>query len=314
MTIHFIYSKEALLVKERLEELRKKYGYSPRDAVQMEAENLSFERLEERLRGTDLFSTRTWLEIRGAVEFSKLDETAAKPLINVLKKTPEDAVVILYQEGAVEPIRGLKVDRFMTLATALKDKAVKHDLKPPDERAVPGWVERRAKGRGLDVTPTVAEAIVDRVGTTLDALENAIQILDIAKTGSRKVTTSDLQYLPQSAEVEVWDILNELWAGRADKGIEILRRLETQNESPERVLGGLAVGVRQVIRAEGRPLASWEARRFGSALRSLNAGRFREILRLVGQADVRLKTTNEPGFGILEELVLRISALRSEGT
>ncbi|MGH8103578.1 MAG: hypothetical protein ACREJQ_03550, partial [bacterium] len=95
MTLHFIYSKEPLLVKERLEEIRKKNGYLPKDAIVMEAENLSLARLEEHLRGADLFSSRTWLEIRGAVEFSKLDEDAQKPLIAVLKKTPDDAVVII---------------------------------------------------------------------------------------------------------------------------------------------------------------------------------------------------------------------------
>ncbi|MGH8104243.1 MAG: DNA polymerase III subunit delta, partial [bacterium] len=210
--------------------------------------------------------------------------------------------------------RGLKVDKYMTLATTLKVKAVKHEVKPPDEKFLPDWVQKRGQSRNLDITRTTAVAIVGRVGTSLNALDNALQILDIAKTGAntRKVTSGDLQYLPQSAEVKVWDILNELWAGRADNAIRILRRLELQNESPEQVLGGLAFGVRQVILAQGRQLNYWEAQRVGDALKHYNSMHFRRMLILLGEADLRIKTTNEPGFDVLEELVLKIPALRSE--
>jgi DNA polymerase III delta subunit len=192
----------------------------------------------------------------------------------------------------------------------IPDKKPEIEVKPPEKKELPGWFQRLAADAGFDVSTRVAEAVIEKVGGSLNDLSNAVQILDIVKTGSKRVNMDDIKYLPLSSEVEVWDILDRLWKGEASEAIKILRRLESQGDAPEAVLGGLAFGVRQLYLARGRPLQYWEQKRFGHAVGVLNDRQFRRVFLFLGEADLRIKTTNEPGFDILEELLLKISAMR----
>jgi len=365
MSVILLYSPAAILVREKLEALRKQWGYTLRDAERVEAENLTPDLLRSFFRGESLFLPQVRIEVKNASEIIHLPVDSLQQIKSLLKETPEDALVLFYQEG--EPESGLAKNGSTQKSKAKSQNAIPDEaeseeeeaeeeageepassrgkkvkkekkprsfleyfrsisevqkiiLEPPKWDGLKIWTVQRASRKGLQLSHTLVTAFLERVGERLDDIEQSLTLLGLLKKENPRVTLQDIEGLPESPEANIYKMMDFLWQGETGKSLHQLKKLQLQGVAPERVLGKVAYESRRLVQAKHllqnkRSLSSltegssWKEKKLRANLRLFPADRSKEIFLLLTNTDLRLKTTNEPAYALLEELFLRLSAL-----
>ncbi len=356
-----LYSPAAILVREKLEALRKQWGYTPRSAVRVEAEALTPDLLRSLFQGESLFLPRVRLEVKNAAEIIRLPLDSLVEIKSLLKSAPESALVLFYQEGEMEspapkgrslaPAGSGKVESRIPEPVEVEsedegeeeiqeEKGKKTEkkprsfleyfrgipnvqkiiLEPPKWEALKIWTVQRASRKGLQLSHTLVTPFLERVGEQLDSIEQSLSLLSLLKRESSQVTLKDVEMLPESPEANIYKMMDFLWQGESGKSLHQLKKLQLQGVAPERILARVAYEARRLVQAKHlleqkqslNPLtdgSSWKEKKLRANMRLFPYHRSREIFLLLSGADLRLKTTNEPAFALLEELFLRLSAI-----
>ena len=177
-----------------------------------------------------------------------------------------------------------------------------------------GWLVQRAKGRGLELAPEGAAALVDTLGEDPAALDQALTQLGAAFAGER--ITRDLvgQQFRGLGEQHVWDLCDKAFARDLEGAMRSLRTLLESGDDPLMILGGVASRLRDLMRVRAlpdrMPLAElaraaglrfdWQARRYREQARRFEPAELVEIHSRVVEADRALKS------GASEDVVLEV--------
>lgn len=191
------------------------------------------------------------------------------------------------------------------------------------DREAPDWVIRQARRRGLNMPSAVANYLVQALGTSLGALDMAVERLDLYLGAERDVTLEAAQALvPDTRARSVFELLDHLADGAFGEAVACFHRMVDQGESPIGVLAMIARLFRQLAQirdADAAGLADREvaaragcppfflgdlrrsARRFGDR-------RLRDLMGAIAETDLALKSSRVRSELIVERLFLRICA------
>ena len=237
------------------------------------------------------------------------NKTLAEAVINGLDQVPRDNVVVFYERAPDERTKAFK---------ELKKIAKTHKFEPLKPPALMNWLKQIIKDNGGQIDPPTARFLIERAGPDQWRLQNEIQkLINFNPQISRAAI---LELIEPQFEQTIFDLIDNLHRGRADKVLELYHGLRSAKAQPLYVLSMLGWGVRNLIIAkagEGKP-AGEIARDFGlnpfvvnkslAASRRLDLDSLKQIHRQLLETDYRLKTTPSDPDIALEQLLLGISS------
>ena len=254
-----------------------------------------------------LFAERRLLELR--MPGAKPGDAGAKALTAYAGAPPEDNLLL---------ITCGKLDRRQQQSKwfkALEAAGVVVQVWPIDHQALPGWVERRMRSRGLTPAPEAAHLLAERVeGNLLAAAQEVEKLLLLYGEGPLSAEAVGAA-VADSSRYDLFQLVDTALAGEAVRVARMMDGLRAEGAEPVLILWGLArevralAGLAQAV-ASGIPperaltqARVWDKRKGAvrAALKRHPVGQWRRLLRRAGRAD-RIAKDAEQG-NVWDELL-----------
>lgn len=120
-------------------------------------------------------------------------------------------------------------------------------------KELPAWLVRRARGKGVDLAPDGATALVDALGEAPGAGDQAIDQLAAAFPGERLTSALVASQFRGLGEQHVWDLCDKAFAKDLPAAMRSLRTLLDDGEPGLLVLGGITSRLRDLVRVRSLP-------------------------------------------------------------
>lgn len=184
----------------------------------------------------------------------------AATLLASLADIPDTADLIFVDSG-VDRRRGLwkgftlsdrsggQPQKVAGLEALIKTGVVQsEELATPDpKRALPGWVQQRARARHIAIGGDAVAVLVDFVGPNLRQLDNELEKLALYALG-RPITVQDVRAMVSDASEElIWNLTDGLGQRNGRNAMHALRELRRNEESPIGLLSSIARQYRLLI-------------------------------------------------------------------
>ncbi|MEX2476483.1 DNA polymerase III subunit delta [Marinobacter sp.] len=234
--VYLISGDEPLLVQESCDEVRaaaKQAGFHDRLTFHADHQ-FDWSVIGEEFGSLSLFAEKRRIEIH--LPTGKLGDGRAV-LERILQQPPEDIILLLISTrlDAAETKRKWYKE--------LQNKGVHVPIWPVDGDKFSGWLQQRAKSRGLQLTRGALDILTDRLEGNLLA---ASQELDrLALFGGDKTIDEEVieQAVQDSSRFNGFELVSELLAGHAPHARKMIGVLKQEGENP---LGLLAVLTRDL--------------------------------------------------------------------
>ncbi|WP_100638627.1 DNA polymerase III subunit delta [Marinobacter salexigens] len=234
--VYLVSGDEPLLVQECCDQIRsaaRKAGFNERLTFHAD-QQLDWNSVADEFSAMSLFSERRRIEIR--LPTGKLGD--GRPVLErVLAQPPEDIIVLLISArlDAAETRRKWYKE--------LQSKGVHVPVWPVDADKFPGWLQQRAKNRGLSLTRGALAILVERLEGNLLAASQELDRLSLLTNGDTIDEETVEQAVQDSSRFNGFELVTELLSGRAPHAGKIIGVLQQEGENP---LGLLSVLIRDI--------------------------------------------------------------------
>jgi len=124
------------------------------------------------------------------------------------------------------------------------------ELPAPDARALPGWIQQRAKTRGIEIEGRAVRLLADYVGVHLRQLDNELDKLAAYASG-RAINAADVQLLVSDASAAlIWDLTDALSQRNGRIAMHSLYELRRGDANPFYLLTMIARQYRIMIKVK----------------------------------------------------------------
>lgn len=184
-----------------------------------------------------------------------------------------------------------------------------------------GWLVRRAKGRGVDLAPDAATALVETLGEDPATLDQGLLQLGSAFPGERLTRAHVGQQFRGLGDQHTWDLCDRAFGRDVDGAMRSLRALLEGGDDGLMILGAVAARLRDLLRVRSLPdrmppgdlvraaglRFEWQARRLRDQARRFSLEDLVRVHAEVVEADRALKS------GASDEVVLPVLIARIAG-
>jgi DNA polymerase-3 subunit delta len=186
-------------------------------------------------------------------------ETAAwLPLADYVDRMPPSTHLVLI-DGDVQGESALR--------DALKGKGEIREFRPLAQRAVPNWIQSRARSLGLTLDPAAVRLLADFVGNDLWTLAGELEKLSVY-AGGRSVGEEDVRALVTAVrETSVFPLVDAIVEGQPVAAVRLLRQALRQESGVTYILAMIQRQLRHLALAGEMMAAGASSRRIGEALR-----------------------------------------------
>lgn len=220
------------------------YGFTERNVFHVERKGFDWSEVRNDAQAMSLFSEKRVLDIR--VEKSFIDKKASDFFRSYAKEAKDAA-----------DSSGAESDTLLLIRTeylAKRDKTAKwyQALSPiglcvhsylVQDKDMPRWLNQRAKREGVTLSKEAVRYLAERLEGNLLAASQELSRLNLL--GKDLIELQDVETSVSSANhYRMWDLLDEAFAGHAQKVRRMCRTMEAEGESPLAVLGPLATRLR----------------------------------------------------------------------
>jgi DNA polymerase-3 subunit delta len=167
-----------------------------------------------------------------------------------------------------------------------------------------GWLTQRAKSKQLNLAPEGATALVDTLGESPAALEQALDQLGSAFPGERVTAEVVARQFRGLGEQRIWDLCDKAFARDLAGAMRSLRTLMEGRGDGLMILGGLASRLRDLMRVRSLPERTppaelarqaglrfeWQARRYRDLARRYTLEELVAVHERIAWADRALKS------------------------
>jgi DNA polymerase-3 subunit delta len=179
----------------------------------------------------------TRLTSRKDRELSATQQEHLDALADYLPQLPETTRLVLVEE------KPLPANHPIVKLAKEEERGYVKQFDPPEAKALPHWIEERARKRGGEIEPRAAHQLAAVVGADLRLLDQEITKLVTFTNAERAITPTDVETLvPYSQAAVVFDLVDALGQRDGRTAAQTLHRLLDAGEHP---LGLLAMIVRQ---------------------------------------------------------------------
>ena len=242
------------------------------------------------LQSGSLFGGRTGVMVLDAHQLSASEADALADLLSL----PEAASrqVVLVSSGKLRK----------ALGTYIKRNAQSVSIRKLRERDALDWIRRSSRERRLRLPAEAAEALVERFGSDIEALGQALdQLMMSEEPITGEMVRARFRNRP---EEPIWHFTDALADGRVDEALRRLHDLLThihplfllaaiENDLRRRSLASAAPDIETFASWTGSKPDSYPARKGWQAGRSMSVDNLKRALDAVRRTDATLKTQPE---------------------
>lgn len=241
--------------------------------------------------------------VRNAEKYNS--EAAAGALLGYLESPNESTVLILLAH---------KVDKRTKFYKACKKVGEIIECPALDDRAVLQWVRNEVTAQGKDMDGAAIRALVDRTGTHLSDVQNALTlVINYVGQEENSITVADVEIAcADVAEEEVWALTDAIAQSRSGDALAALRGLTDLGKHPDELIGTinwLLKSAYAVAIADGEPnISRFVAQKVGPLTQKLGVVKLRAAFALCTDTQFMMRTTGVDSELALELLVVKLSA------
>lgn len=270
MRLRAVVGSSTRLREEALAEVRRTWS----GPVQVVTEPDDLDTLLYGLDAPPLFGEPPLVVLRASEAWVKSRQEAFVPQVE--RPRVAGAVVLV--------VPGL--DQRWTLAKALVKANALVEAGPPDAKGLLPWLQARVAShpQGAQDPRSLAELLVERVGSDPDAVLNALEVVALYAGDTAMTLADGHAVLAGVGNRPVWDLTGAILAGEAGRALELLQSAEDTIES---LLAALLSELRRLAACsestDDREVAAWTGARgnlFYARRRAQELGR-KGILRLM---------------------------------
>jgi len=243
--VYLVSGDEPLLVGEAADAIRgaaRAAGHTERSVFFVDR-SFDWEELRGTTQSLSLFAERRLVELR--LPTGKPDKGAAQ-LIALAGDPPPDVITLVLTE---------KLDKKAGDAVwvqAFAQRGVWVPVWPVGTAALPAWLLARAKRKGIEMEPGVAELIALRVEGNLLAAAQELDKLSLLAGGAKIGKALVLKSVADSARYDVFQLAEAASAGEAVRALRILLGLRSEGVEPTLILWALVRELRGLWQASER--------------------------------------------------------------
>lgn len=202
---------------------------------------------------------------------------------------------------------------------------VQEELPTPDVKALPAYIQQRARASKINIEPRALQMLATFVGSNLRQLDNELEKLSLY-AGSRPVTADDVKTMVSDASEEmIWNLTDALSQRNATKAMHALHALRRGDAHPIYLLTMIARQYRVILKVKDAMQTHAGANEFDlakavrespypvkKAMQLAGSYAFDELVDLLDRlvmADYAMKTGADPETEIdvlIAELTLRV--------
>lgn len=251
---------------------------------------------------------------------SKAEQAFLDDLIDYLPGLPETTRLVFIEKEALPASHPV-----VKLAKREQRGYVKR-FKLPDAKALPDWIEERARKQGGEIRRGAARRLAAVVGTDLRLLDQEIEKLVTYVNAERAITRDDVETLvPYSQDAVIFDLVDALGQRDGRTAAQTLHRLLEEGEHPLGLFGMIVRQFRLLIqvkelkkqkRATAKDVAGalgihpFPARKLHSQATHFTEAQLEMIYRHLSDIDVKIKTGKVEAEVALDLLVAGLAATR----
>ena len=309
--IYLVAGDEPLLVNEAADAIRaaaRRQGFEERE-VHVAQRGFDWAALQASCDNLSLFAARRLVELR--LPTGKPGDQGSKALVRYAGDPPADVLLLV---TAPKLDRGTASSRWVK---ALEGAGCQVDIRAPDERQLPRWIETRMRSLGLEPSAEAVRFLAERVeGNLLAAVQEMEKLLLLrgARDGKLAVDLEAVrEAVADSARYDVFQLVDAAVAGNAGRALHVLEGLWAEGVAAPLILWALTRELRQLNRLawrveHGESLDAaftaehvWYQRKqvLSRALRQRDAGAWRALL-MQAAAVERVVKGVRPGSALAE--------------
>ncbi len=322
--VYLFYGEEEYLKHHYLTEVRRHLIPDPTFDVfnRVSLSGLEgIEGLESAISMPAMMADKKLIELH-AVRYDKLKSEELDLLITALNSAREDGgtVIILYAESGE-----LKIDNPKRPPEYFKELckysgAVNFDRQSPAKLV--GWAIKHFVHEGIRADNAECMTLVEYCNRDMSALANEITKLCayLKAHGREQLSREDIYYICcKIDEIAAFDFANAILNGDKGRAYAILKDMMAKKQKPPQILGSIAAVYSDLYRIQTLTEAGmnsaeiakamhmsgdYKIKLYQRALRGRSSDFVGRALRACEEADLKLKSTQVPSFGVLASLVI----------
>lgn len=189
-------------------------------------------------------------------DVDRLPESALKPLLSRLETPrPHCGLVLTSEEARMQDEPALR---------ELASRCLVRVFRPLDQTGCARWLQERATQRRKRLDQEAGHALMDRLGTDLALLAQALEQLSLAVGERPAIAREDVErHVGHSVAASTFTLVDQALAGRTSDALQTLHLLLLAGVKPHDIVGALTWQLKQLLRL--RRLMAHGASRFEMA-------------------------------------------------
>ena len=119
------------------------------------------------------------------------------------------------------------------------------------ENQIPGWIRKRARDYGKEISAPAAALLVEIMGTALWEIDQKLQAISLYLGEEKRIELEDVEaLLPQAGKHRFWDLTDAIGEKKAERALRVLQELLLAARRPKEIAGilaGLAWHLRRLV-------------------------------------------------------------------
>ena len=187
---------------------------------------------------------------------------------------------------------------------------------PADARQATTYLEAEARQLQLQLQPGVARMIVDRVG--LDSWAGHMALEKLATVSATISADMVEKYIAPSLEVNVFKVVDELFAGRALAVAELVDEMDRTSANAYQFFGLISGQISNLlmIKVLGKAVATTElklhpfvAGKLANVANRLRLPTIKQMISILAETDLQLKTSGQHDWTLIKLALVQIAQL-----
>lgn len=288
------------LIKRALAELEVE------EAARYQGSDLTAGELADILGAQSLFSTKRTVII-DELSANKTGWERLGELADQLASDPDLTLILIENK----PDGRSKLIKLAKQAGWLEDYPL-----PKDAHQATTYLETEARQLQLQLQPGVARMIVDRVG--LDSWAGHMALEKLATVSATISADMVEKYIAPSLEVNVFKVVDELFAGRALAVAELVDEMDRISANAYQFFGLISGQISNLlmIKVLGKTVATTElklhpfvAGKLANVANRLRLSTIKQMISILAETDLQLKTTGQHDWTLIKLALVQIAQL-----
>ncbi|HDP34722.1 MAG TPA: DNA polymerase III subunit delta [Candidatus Hydrogenedentes bacterium] len=228
------------------------------------------------------------------------------PLLDCLEAPPESTILMMVASTA---------DKRKRLYKAFENNGAVVECPQLDDTRLALWIRERVSERNLSITQDAITALIDRAGSRLSDVMNALNLVCNFASGKPSVSKQDvLDACADVAEATVWALTDAIASSNPTAALEALHELLAMNKHPNEIMGTINWLLESAYRAHPQTQAAigkrFVAEKVAPLARKFNVKRLVDALALCTRTHFALRTTGTNEQLLLELLIIKLAVAR----